>query len=110
VSNAESATEKRLPSIGQRVNRSNSGHLQALRDFARLGHGNLPSTASMGDLKGFRTLTNTLDRWECTVTTKEGEVRKQVGPDAYQIIERGEYVTRLTQRGQELLAALEARA
>jgi hypothetical protein len=98
-----------LPSIAQMVNQSNSGHLSALRNFAAHGHGNLSPTAGMGSYRGFRTVADTLLRWECTVTTREGEVPEQLGPDHYRVIQKGTYVTRLTGRGAALLAALEAR-
>lgn len=103
------AATPRLPSIAQMANRSNSGHLRALRAFARSGHAEARPNITMGEWRGLRTVMDTLSRWECATTAKEGEVREQIGPGAWRIIERGEYVTRLTDRGVALLAALEER-
>ena len=108
--NSETRTDlPRLPSIPQMVNRANPGHLYALQSFAHVGHAGLPSTAGEGQIRGMRTITTTLLNWDCTVTTKEGEVREQIGPDVYAIVQRGQYVTRLTSRGEALLRELEAR-
>jgi len=72
------------PGIAQMVNRSNSGHLKALRsvrDSSVMVGASEPASA----VRGAMTVLSTLRRWECI----EGDA--------------------LTDRGRDLLAALEER-
>lgn len=75
----------KLPSLPQMVNRSASGHRRVL---AAIANGDPIGTVhdSPGALRGLRICLQTLYRWQCI----DGET--------------------LTERGRELLAALDARA
>lgn len=79
-------TTPRLPSVPQMVNRSLHGHHKALRCLADGNRFHGPG-AGMGAQRGLRTIVATLRRWECMT---EGE--------------------QITDRGRELLAALDMRA
>lgn len=74
-----------LPSVPQMVNRSTSGHQNVLRNISH-GRAPWPNTCrSMSELRGRRTVLDTLSRWDCIVRTDDGFL--------------------LTERGRSLLAA-----
>lgn len=101
-------TTTKLPSLAQMVSRSNGGHLHVLQ-AAAANAAIADSRTSVSAIRGYRVCDATLDRWGCTTTALEGEVRERIGPDAWSVKQKGTYVTRLTDRGVDLLAALEAR-
>lgn len=74
----------RLPTMGQMVNRSNDGHRKALRCIAE-GRSLLGPAEPTSSLRGMRTILGTLYRWDCVADDK------------------------LTERGRDLLALLEAK-
>lgn len=75
------------PNTKQMVTRSLDGHRKAIRAIAE-GRPVLGPTASMGEVRGMRTVLGTLQAWE-TVEAVDGALR-------------------LTERGRDLLAAYDA--
>jgi hypothetical protein len=81
------------PTIKQMVHRARSagdGHRTALRHIAE-GTPVLREGAFVSEIRGMQTVIGTLRRWGCVTTERVGA---------------GQYNTEITERGRELLAAL----
>lgn len=82
-----------MTSIRQMVARSNSGHAKALRAIAD-GKPLVGPGAFASEIRGMRTVTDTLSRWGAIETKRLGV---------------GDYETTLTETGWALLISLDAR-
>lgn len=82
-----------MPSIPQMLGRSNSGHHKALAHIAA-GHPLTTVATPVSSIRGLRVVLATLHRWDAIKTHRDGA---------------GIWHSRLTERGCQLLEALDAR-